>query len=39
MWVKCLRDKPSALMNASGAAGKALRYLNELQPTEVKKAA
>ena len=35
-WVKCLKDKPTALMNASGLASKSLKYLNELQPKEIK---
>jgi len=35
-WVQCLKDKPTALMNASGLANKSLMYLNGLQPVEVK---
>lgn len=35
-WVQCLKDKPTALMNASGLANKSLIYLNGLQPKEVK---
>jgi hypothetical protein len=34
--VQCLKDKPNALMNASGLANKSLMYLNGLQPVEVK---
>lgn len=31
-WVQCLKDKPKALINASGQANKALMFLNGLQP-------
>jgi len=38
-WVQCLKDKPNALMNASGLANKSLIFLNELQTNELKKVA
>jgi antirestriction protein ArdC len=38
-WIRCLKDKPTALMNASGLANKSLIYLNELQPKALKKVA
>ena len=30
-WVQCLKDKPQALINASGLANKALQYMNSKQ--------
>ncbi len=41
-WVKCLKDKPQALLHASGLANKALIFMNEKQPAkkeELKKVA
>jgi len=35
-WIRCLKDKPTALMNASGLANKSLIYLNGLQLKEIK---
>ena len=31
-WIRCLKDNPNALLNASGLASKSLKYMNELQP-------
>ena len=31
-WAQCLKDKPQALLNASGLANKALAYMNSKQP-------
>ena len=33
-WIKCLKDKPQALLNASGLANKALMFMNEKQPAK-----
>ena len=35
-WIRCLKDKPNALLNASGLANKALIYMNDLQPKAIK---
>ena len=33
-WIRCLKDKPNALISASGQANKAMLFLNGLQPKE-----
>lgn len=38
-WLKCLKDDSRAIFRASSLATKAVDYLNELQPAEMKRAA
>lgn len=33
-WIKCLKDKPEALLKASGLANKALTFMNSKQPNK-----
>jgi antirestriction protein ArdC len=38
-WLKCLKEDSRAIFRASSLATKAVDYLNDLQPTEMRKAA